>query len=316
MAKNYDHTMAYSADWKKKTGVLEFPMTNDYLFRALLQKDEKSLKALVGTFLMVEPERITDIEITNPIILGESIFDKEYHLDVKVLVDNKLKMNLEMQVLSHQGWIERTLVYACREFDDLNRGESYQDILRVWQISLCCFDLFENDPEFFSDYMLINTKKPNQVYCDKLRISNVNLNQINLATDEDKKRGLTDWARMFRAKSWEELEMIAQDNAMIDQAVSSISQLTEDKRIRDEIWKREDNARIELSNKVAYERAVERIRKQNAEIKEKNAEIKDNNKRLREKDAVIARLMKMLPNASDINLEDLENSCKEETYSE
>ena len=74
MAKNYEHIMEYSAKWKEKSGPLEFHMTNDYLFRALLQKDEKSLKAFVATFLMVAPDRITEIEITNPIILGESLF--------------------------------------------------------------------------------------------------------------------------------------------------------------------------------------------------------------------------------------------------
>ncbi|MBR4777103.1 MAG: Rpn family recombination-promoting nuclease/putative transposase [Lachnospiraceae bacterium] len=294
MAKDYQHFMEYSSNWKNNTGELEFPMTNDYLFRALLQKDEKTLRALVATFLNVEPERINDVEITNPVVLGESIDDKEYHLDVMVLVDHNRKMNLEMQVLRHDGWNERTLAYACREFDDLNKGAPYTDILGIWQISICCFDLFEDEPEFFSDFLLINTKKPKQIYSTKLRISNVNLNRINLASEEDVASGLTDWARLFKAKSWEELKMLAQDNTTLDQAASSISQLTSDKKIRDEIWRREDNARIELTNRMAYESVKKQLEEKDAQLEEKNAQLDIKDAQLEVKDAEIERLQKIL----------------------
>ena len=286
MAKDYDHIMEYSADWKKKTGMLEFTMTNDYLFRALMQKDEKTLKALVGSFLKVDPETL-DTEITNPIALGETINDKEYHLDVKVLVDKKKKVNLEMQVIRHEGWIERTLVYACREFDDLNKGDDYKDVLGMWQISICCFDLFEDEPEFFSDFMLVNINNTHQIYSDKFRISNMNLQRIDLATEENKASGLTEWAKLFKAKSWEDLKMLAENNNVIEQAVSSVSQLTEDKRIRDEIWRREDNARIELTNKNAYARAIAKITQQQDVIKEQDAALKEKDGVIEEKNAVI-----------------------------
>ena len=44
MSKNYAHTIDYSDGWKTKTGNIGFKLTNDYLFRALLQRDEKTLK--------------------------------------------------------------------------------------------------------------------------------------------------------------------------------------------------------------------------------------------------------------------------------
>ena len=294
MAKNYEHVMDYSPDWKKKTGELDFPMTSDYLFRALLQKDEKTLKALVATFLKVDPERINEIEITNPIVLGESITDKEYHLDVKVLVDNNLKMNLEMQVLRHEGWIERTLVYACRELDDLNKGDDYTKVMGIWQISFCCFDLFEDDPEFLSEYMLINTKKPQQVYTDKFRISFLNLKRIDLAAKENASEDLVNWARLFSAKSWEELRMLADNNTIMDQAISSVSKLTEDKRIRDEIWRREDNERIELTNKNVYNRVMEENEKNKQIIINQEKTINDLTSELEKQAAEIERLTDLI----------------------
>ena len=108
------------------------------------------------------------------------------------------------------------------------------------QISFTDFTLFEDAPEFYATYKLINEKNGKQVYTDKFIISNIDLTKIDLATDEDKKWGIDIWARVFTSKSWEELQMIATESKSAEQAVSSIWQLTEDERIREEIWRREE----------------------------------------------------------------------------
>ena len=275
MSKNYAHTIDYSDGWKTKTGNIGFKLTNDYLFRALLQRDEKTLKAIVASFLRIDPIKIKDIEVTNPIILGESIENKEYHLDVKVLVDDQT-IDLEMQALRHKGWTERTLVYLCREFTDVNHGIPYSDVKSVWQISFCGFTLFEEKPAFLSEYMFINRKDLGQVYSDKIRISNVNLTRIDLADEDDERYGLTDWARLFKAERWEELVMLADNNPVVDQAVSSIWYLSEDKKIRDEIWRREDNELIQRSideDLAKYEQLKKDMEKLKQESKDKDAEI-------------------------------------------
>lgn len=292
MSKNYAHTIDYSDVWKTKTGSIGFKLTNDYLFRALLQRDEKTLKALVASFLRIDPAKIRDIEVTNPIVLGEGIENKEYHLDVKVSVDNTT-IDLEMQALRHKGWIERTLVYLCREFTDVNHGVPYSDVKAVWQISFCGFTLFEEKPEFLSEYMFINRKDLGQVYSDKIRISNVNLTRIDLADEDDERYGLTDWARLFKAERWEELIMLAEKNPVVDQAVSSIWYLSEDKKIRDEIWRREDNELIQKSIDEDLAK-YEQLKKDMDSMQKRYDKTKQDNERLKQesldKDAEILRL--------------------------
>ncbi len=81
--------------------------------------------------------------------------------------------------------------------------------------------------------------------------------------------------------------MIAENNTVMYQAVSSVSQLTEDKRIRDEIWRREDNARIERTNKNAYEQATIKI----AQLEEEKKTItKEKDAVIEEKDVIIAEM--------------------------
>ena len=49
---------------------------------------------MVSDLLHLKPEDITDIEITNPIILGETIDDKEFHLDINAILNGNKNVNL------------------------------------------------------------------------------------------------------------------------------------------------------------------------------------------------------------------------------
>ena len=78
--------------------------------------------------LHLNPEDIKDIEITNPIILGESINAKTFILDVNILLNNSRMLNLEMQVNNLHNWENRSLCYLCSDFSQLNKGDAYEDI--------------------------------------------------------------------------------------------------------------------------------------------------------------------------------------------
>ncbi len=58
-------------DWHTATGPLTIPMTNDYLFRALLQRNNRILKGLVCSLLHLSPQEVTSAVINNPIVLGK-----------------------------------------------------------------------------------------------------------------------------------------------------------------------------------------------------------------------------------------------------
>jgi hypothetical protein len=52
----------------------------------------------------------------------------------------------------------------------------------------------------------------------------VDLTQIKLATTEDRTRHRDLWAAFFKAKSWEELKMLAQQDKNIEQAATITEQ--------------------------------------------------------------------------------------------
>ncbi len=294
MEKDYKHEMPYRDDWKKLSGKLPVKMTNDYLFRALLQADEKTLIALIASLLHLRTKDVKSVLITNPIELGESIDDKEINLDVSVVLNNEKKVNLEMQVAHEEGWVERTLLYISRSFDQLNHGEMYDEAKPVIQISFTDFTLFEEEPEFYATYMWINRKKLTQVYSDKMVISNVNLSRIDLATEEDKKYCIDKWAKIFKATTWEELKMLATADKNTEQAISSIWQLTEEEKIREQIRYREERER-------EHKHLINRVKKLEDQVAEKDNLLSKQDdmlakqdKMLTEKDTRIAELEKMV----------------------
>ena len=75
----------------------------------------------------VSPESI-HIEfknLLNSIEPGKSIDDKTFILDLKVIINNKRIINLELQISNERNWPDRSLGYLCRSYDNLNKGDDY-----------------------------------------------------------------------------------------------------------------------------------------------------------------------------------------------
>ena len=104
-------------------GKIKYGLTNDYMFRAVLQSNNVVLKNLISALLHLKEEEITSVMLQNPIELGKSIRGKDFQLDIVVLLNNDAVINLEMQVINKGNWTERSLSYLCRTYDGLERGQ-------------------------------------------------------------------------------------------------------------------------------------------------------------------------------------------------
>ena len=286
----YSYPIVENDGWKNLTGALPVEMTNDYLFRALLQSDNETLKALLASVLRMDISDIESARITNEIPLGSHVDSKEFIMDVNVGLNDRANINLEMQVIKETWWSDRSLSYICRSFDNLNKGAPYDMAKPVRQVAFCDFTLFNEAPEFYAVYKVLNEKHPEVVYSDKLIITNIDLNRIDLATDEDRFYKTDEWARFFKAETWEDMKMLAEGNTTMNRAISGIWQLTDDDIIREQCRAREewiinDNRKTEI---IAEQDAE--IKKKDAEIDKKDAEIEQKNAEIEQKDAEIKRL--------------------------
>ena len=152
-------------------------------------------------------------------------------------------INLEMQVINLNNWQDRSLSYLARNFDHLKKGEDYELTHPVIQIGLLGYTLFPDHPEFYSTYQFLNVKN-HTLYSDKLRISVLDLSRIDLAAEADRQYQLDYWAALFKAKTWEELQMLAQNNNYFKEASETVYELTQEEQIRQQPLPESSPARL------------------------------------------------------------------------
>ena len=95
------------------------------------------------------------------------------------------------------NWLEHSLGYLCRSFDNLNTGVDYLNTKPAIHISFLDYCLFPDKPEFHATYKLLNVKNHN-IYTDKFIINVVDSTHINMATNEDKFYAVDKWAAFLR----------------------------------------------------------------------------------------------------------------------
>lgn len=261
-----------TANYREATGPLSIRMTNDYIFKVLMQKNPHVLKGLISSLLHLSPKNITDAQILNPIIIGERIDDKTIILDVFVELNYTSHIDLEMQVADQGNWVDRSTYYLCRNYADLECGDGFNETKPIYQISFLDFTLFKDAPEFYSTNMFCNIKS-HYIYSDKLSIRIVDLSKINLATSEDRKYNIDKWARLFKAQTWEEIKMLSTQNTAFREAADTIYQMSEDKQIRRQYEAREDYLRCQRDVELNMQKLKEELAQKDKALAEKDRQI-------------------------------------------
>lgn len=146
--------------------------------------------------------------------------------------------------------------------------------------------LFPEAPEFYATYMMANIKN-HIIYTDKIRLSVIQLNNIKLATEEDRLYQIDKWAALFKAKTWKELKIMAVSNQYMKSAAHTLYELSADQFVREQCRAREEYE--------AYERYRDRqIASLTQEIEALRKESSDKEKALTDKDTEIAKLKELL----------------------
>lgn len=282
-------SMPLPPEFQTLTGLLRFPMTNDALFHIVFEANPYALKGLTCALLRLAPEEIASLEVTNPIEFGSSVYAKSFVLDLKILLNNRTVINIEMQVENLSFWRERSVGYLCRAFDSLNRGDSYLNAKPAIHIGILDFDLLPEQQEFYATYHLLNDVT-HKKYSDSLRLSVLQLKHTELATQEDRLWQLDLWAKFFKAKTWEEIRMIAEKNPYIADAAGTIYRVTEDDRVRSLCEGREEGEKTQRTLELLRQMAQLELQETQDELQQANAELQQKDAQLAAALAKIAEL--------------------------
>ncbi len=114
--------------------------------------------------------------------------------------------------------------------------------------------------------MMLNVKN-HHLYSDKFKLSVIDLNQTELATEEDKVNKIDYWANLFKAKTWEEIKMLAKNNEYLQEAANCLYVANEEEIVRQMCRAREDAERHERTMKRNIALLEEKLKKEKEERK-------------------------------------------------
>ena len=75
-----------------------YGLSNDYMFHVVMQECEDAMHCLVAALLGIKVSDIKECRILNPIIMGDTMEEKDCVLNLNLLLNNEAKINIELQM--------------------------------------------------------------------------------------------------------------------------------------------------------------------------------------------------------------------------
>ena len=273
----------FSPGLDEATGEIPEKLTNDIILHSVTQNNKEILRGLTAALLMVPTDTVTDVELLNPIDYRD-FADKKMILDIRALINRSSIVNVELQMVlttDSKWWINRSLLYLCRTFDNVEAGREYSEALPSVQVCIIPKDMFSDaPPEFYSQYMLMNDRN-GHIYSRDFSLRVLYLNHIDLATETDKKNGLDFWAKAFLATTWEELKSLAKESSVFREVAESMYTVNADVSQRSmaeahrkfvESYENMEAALVRIKQRVEEEQQKADIEQKKAEAAHQEAE--------------------------------------------
>ena len=222
-------------------------LTNNYAFQKIF-KNTKIVKGFPMALLDLKEYEIKKIEITDPFTLGENDEEKEGILDIKLILNQNRKINIEMQNTYQDDWTERSLFYNCRMFTDgLKKGHPYGEIPPCIHVGILNFNQMIS-PNYYHKFSLMD-EKTKEIYSRKFQFHMLELKKLKYAKEKQQRKPLYQWAKLIAAQTWEELEQESKGNKYMERALEEMIKISQDERER-YLYLREEMAESDRASQI------------------------------------------------------------------
>jgi predicted transposase/invertase (TIGR01784 family) len=205
-------------------------LTNNYAFQKIF-KNTKIVKGFPMALLDLKEYEIKKIEITDPFTLGENDEEKEGILDIKLILNQNRKINIEMQNTYQDDWTERSLFYNCRMFTEgFKKGEPYWKLSPCIHVGILNFNMMKS-PGYYHKVTL-RDEKTNELYSRKFQFHMIELKKTKTAKGKARKHPLYRWARLIAATTWEEVAQESAGNRYMERIQEEMVKMSQDERDR------------------------------------------------------------------------------------
>lgn len=197
---------------------------SDFCFKELFE-NQKIRTYFVSDVLGIPLDNIRSVKLRNTFLRRKRRKLKQGILDVFIELDNRVKINIEIQLVRQADWEKRQVFYLCNMYtNDLKAGEGYSKLNRCVSISILDFNL-DDRPDYHNVYHFRD--KTGNKFTDVLELHTIELRKKLVGDSE-----INDWIRFFNVKSEEDLDMIHTKNPGILEAIQELKHMSLGKIIR------------------------------------------------------------------------------------
>lgn len=200
----------------------------DFVFKELM-RDEMVRKGFLSAVLNMK-----DTDIQSTVLLNTNLpriheDEKQGILDVRLLMNDKTEIDIEIQVAYFSEWANRSIFYVSKMLvEQVGINRSYSNLRKYIGIGILNFKYIKNDDRFHTVYHFREDTNNNQ-YSDILEIHVIELPKLPKTDD---RTDLYDWTRFIKAKNRSEIEMSAQNNTYIQKAYEMLEEISADEKMR------------------------------------------------------------------------------------
>ena len=202
----------------------------DYCFKELM-KDKDILKGFLSAVLNIDIADIESVELLPTELHRLSKEDKLGILDVRVYMNSKEQIDMEIQIAYFEFWKERSLFYLSKMYtEQLKSGDDYNKLDKCIHIGILNFNLFDDSNNYYSKFNFLEDKR-HCIYSDKLEVHILELPKLkyyNNNTRNISNNSLYDWCKFFSIENKKELLSMYGKNEYIDKACDHIKHLSAD----------------------------------------------------------------------------------------
>ena len=205
---------------------------NDIVFQSLFnQKNETITKNMISALL---EENITSIKINeDKELLREYPEDKLGILDLEAEVNEKEKIDIEVQLVDRKDLPERLLRYFSKLYA-LQIGKDYKEAKRVVIIAIIDykFELTRELKQMETIWNLREKMNPELMLTDKIEIRIIELSKVREEYNKNKNNEKAQWMLFINNPNDREVLQVMKENKEIKEATEEVRKMSEDEKLR------------------------------------------------------------------------------------
>jgi len=243
-------------------------LRNDFVFKSFFIRANHLLIDFLNTILDFT---IVKADLINPNLELMHADDKFSMMDLKVETEKGERINIEMQLQSHEAFPERMLMYWAKMYATQdNKGKSYKKLNRAIQIIVTDFKLLPK-PNYYSKFQIIDSED-GTVFSEHLELYVLELPKLNVSQIKQINR-LEKWLLFLKADK-KTKEALAMESSVMKDAWDEIERLSQDPKtveialsreffLRDQLQREEDA--LNKGHKIGKEEGIEEGKREGRE---------------------------------------------------